>query len=257
MRFKTEIAMKKFVLSSIALLGTTFLSSASAFAETIVTNVDNLSPTISVPSVADWATASADMNGMRITATFFGGGAETLVWGTGSKGGVAGTGWELNMSSLTGNTLSTPWILDSTGADIMSLLIEGQPGNTIFDIDPRVAAQYNTAGSRDGVPFTDEYTDDFGNLITDSVQLSGVDIVALYSTLVVLNGSAPKYDLYSNLLLTFTNTNPTNHGFTTNDTLSFIADTDNGGAPVPEPATLLLFGSGIVAFAGSRIKRKN
>jgi len=32
-------------------------------------------------------------------------------------------------------------------------------------------------------------------------------------------------------------------------------DVMGGGAPVPEPATMLLFGAGIIGLAGSRIRR--
>ncbi|MDP3478281.1 MAG: PEP-CTERM sorting domain-containing protein [Desulfoprunum sp.] len=249
--------MKKYVLSAIALLATAAVCSTPAIAGTIVTNVDDAPPNISVPGVADWATASTDMNGMRITATFFGGGTQTVNWGNRTGGGASGTGWDLYMSSFSGNTLDTPWILDSSGSEIMSILIEGNPGNTIFDIQPLVDSLVNTDGSRDGVPFADSYVDAFGVTVTDSVVVStDINIVALYSTLVVVNGSAPKKDLYSNLLLTFTNTNPNKHGFDTDSTLSFIADTDNGGAPVPEPATLLLLGSGIAGLLGSKIRQK-
>ncbi len=252
--------MKNKILSYL-LLSVSLVFGPTIASATITTLYDDTAPQaewLVVPVIADWATNSQKMNGMLITATFFGGGTETLVWGEDvGTGGVSGTGWDLYMQNPAGNTLSYGFTLAATGAtDIISLLMEGAPGDTLFDVDPLIGAN-STANSRDGVPVTDSYTDAWGNIITDSVVETGVDITASYLTPVALPGVNPVWDLYSNLLLSFTNTIPGSNaaGFTSASTLTFISDTDNIGV-IPEPATMLLFGAGLVGLLGGRRFRK-
>jgi hypothetical protein len=233
---------------------------------TIVTNAPPTGPNAYVPAIGTWITNSALMKDMEITATF----ADTstsgiLKWGTGYNGGVStgdvgiGNGWRLYMANPSGSTFTNSFTLEAWGnTDIKNLFINAYAGNTVFDIDPRFDdTVYSTINSKDGNPFADSYVNGYG-VTKYPVTYSGINIEATYSTPVAINGFNPVYDIYGSLSLSFTNTTNNDDfiGFFSDSRLTFITDTDNVDYnPVPEPATLLLFGIGITALVGRRLKR--
>src|SRR5690606_825577 len=109
-------------------------------------------------------------------------------------------------------------------------------GDTVFDALSGVAG---SPGSAQGWPFAILGT----NLW---------DVTATYSGPVGIGGAAPVGDLYRYLRLDFAQP--------FSGTLSFENDTDNlriGGdlTPVPEPATLVLFGMGLAGAGLRRFRR--
>jgi len=273
--------MKNKILISMTVAGTFFIAPIIVFANSILapTFDDISSAPISsdwmvVPFIANWSTNSQKMNGMKITATFATGGSETLIWGEdASTGGVSGNGWDLFMANPTGSTFSNGFTLDTTSREILSLLMEGASGGTLFDVDPHAdPSSSSTLGSQDGVPIMESFVDLFNRQITNTdpaapvdtmnrntVWFEGIDIQADYYTPVSLSGATPVWDLYSNLLLTFSGNSLTTGatGFTRDNSLTFIQDTDNVGTPVPEPITVVLFGVGLISLIAGRRIRKN
>lgn len=146
----------------------------------------------------------------------------------------------MTRSQEVGDTFGGTWTLsNSSGKTINSLLIDGQPGDTIFDItnpDP------GTDGSARGWTFETDYT----------------PIIATYRDLVALTGYAPVGDLYLRLNLQFTGDGFAS-GAVAPHTMTFIADTDMAAThgdihPTPEPTTILLIGLGLVGLVGARRK---
>jgi hypothetical protein len=196
-------------------------------------------------ALTGFATTGADMDLMSVTANFSGGGSETLAWADidSDSGGVSGTGWALRAD---GDTFALgAWALTSSGASISSIFIDGGPGNTIFD--RTFGGSSGTAGSG------------FGR---DFAVVSGgdpFDITVTYSDIIGLTGVAPVGDLFRKLTIDFTT-----RGIAFVDSrLVYSQDTDNadtggdGINPVPEPATLVLCGFGIVGVVGGfRHRRK-
>jgi hypothetical protein len=237
--------MKKVILAVTALSGVILLGAASASA-TLTTTYDSTTDSsawYSVDTIGDWATDSGLMSGMQVTATFYGGETETVTW-TGDSGAV-GTDWSFYLEDPEGSTFSTGFTLLAQGdTDIISLLIDGTLGGTFFDVVYSMSDSVSTEGSYRG------------NSIADSASYSGIDIDAYYFTPVVLGNDNPVYDLYSSLLLTFSSTDSTGYGFTSDNSLTFISDTDNKMEPVPEPSALLLFGVGLSGLVAIRRRKE-
>ena len=189
-----------------------------------------------------------DMNGLRVTGTFVGGVTETLIFSerTDSVGSTAPGGFSVK---VLGNTISPDaWRVTTASGTLATILLEGAPGDTVFDISPFSSFQVSTPGSRVGRPF--------------SLPLSPLfDIVATYANEVRLTGDAPVGDLYEELLIDLSGF--PDGGLTPDQELIFQADTDLAAAgaditpdPIPLPASLPLVVAGMCAFGLLRARRE-
>lgn len=206
-----------------------------------------------VQNVANWHTTGNTMDGMQVTVTFAGSSPVTSTGTWSDNSGASGDGWSLTMpttniygfSGYTDNTWYADawWIFENTGTSaITSLVIDGYLGDTVFDIHPDIDLPNSTLGSLEG-----------RSVVANSLVSPDLSVFAEYSNIVSVNGNPAVGDLYQTVTFDFSQQGGT---FSSGMFFKFALDTDNVNAPVPEPATILLFGIGAAGVAAFRRRRE-
>ena len=235
--------MRYSVFFGVALAGIITTEAAQAASVNITTSN---SPVAATTALTGFTTLGDMMSGMLVTATFAGGGSQTLTWATSGSGagGVSGSLFGLTES---GDTFSSPWTLTNLSTSLLTgLSINAGAGNTTFDI---VTGSEVTPGSGLGQPYADQSS------------LTGT-IGVTYSEPLGVGGNPPLGDEY--LVMAVDYTGLAGGGIAGSQVESFLQDTDNINIPgdittvTPLPTALPLFASGLGALGllGWRRKRK-
>lgn len=211
--------------------------------------VENPGTTAYVDSIASYSTTGLSMTGMQVGVTYADSTTQWVSWDDRGAGtGALGSNWSLQMFDPAASTYyGSYWIFDSSDDSagetlIDSLSLYGFANNVVFDDD---VVYEGTLGSARGIPLVIDFYQAPVTTYSGGIKVS-------YEGAVALTGTSPYGDLYQGMRIDFTDGIP----FTAGDTFAFYQDTDNIVDPVPEPATILLFGLGLMGLAGIRARRR-